>query len=44
VKVIKRVHNDGSISWTTVVALPRDPVTGRRQQRRLTGATKREVE
>ena len=43
-KIIKRTNSDGSVSWTTVVPLPRDPVTGRRQQRRITGKTKREVE
>lgn len=43
-KIIKRTNKDGSVSWTTIVPLPRDAVTGRRQQRRVTGKTRREVE
>jgi integrase len=43
-KIIKRTNKDGSTSWTTVLAMPRDPVTGERQQKRITAHTKREVE
>ncbi len=31
-------------SWTAVIDLPPDPVTGKRRQKRVTGRTKREVE
>ena len=31
-------------SWTAVVDLPADPVTGKRRQKRITTRTKREVE
>ena len=43
-KVIKRTNKDGSTSWTTVLAMPRDPITGQRQQKRITAHTRREVE
>jgi hypothetical protein len=31
-------------SWTAVIDLPRDPVTGHRRQKRFTAATKREAD
>jgi len=43
-KIVKRVNKDGTTSWTTVLAMPRDPVNGQRKQQRITAHTRREVE
>ncbi len=39
----KRVGKRGTV-WTAVIDLPRDPVTGKRRQKRITAATKKAVE
>ena len=39
----KRVGKRG-VTWTAVVDLPRDPVSGKRRQKRISANTKREVE
>src|ERR1700720_827870 len=39
----KRVGKKG-ITWTAVVDLPPDPLTGKRRQTRLSAATKKQVE
>lgn len=39
----KRVGKNG-VTWTVVVDLPRDPVTGKRRQKRISAKTKKEAE
>lgn len=39
----KRTGKNG-ISWTALLDLPRDPVTGKRRQKRITAKTKKEAE
>jgi integrase len=42
-RIQKRVGKRGMV-WTAVVDLPRDPVTGKRKQKRITARTKKEAE
>src|SRR5262249_15422229 len=39
----KRVGKRGTV-WTAVVDLPRDPITGKRRQKRITASTRKLVE
>src|SRR5688572_12157613 len=39
----KRVGKRG-VTWTVVIDLPRDPATGKRQQRRISAPSRREAE
>jgi hypothetical protein len=43
-KIEKRVNSDGTISFHTVLSLPRDKETGKRKQIHVTRRIKREVE
>ena len=40
----KRVGKSGKVTWTVVIDVPADPVTGKRRQRRLSAPTKKELE
>jgi integrase len=40
----KRIAKDGTVTWTAVIDVPPDPVTGKRRQRRLSAPTKKDLE
>jgi integrase len=42
-KAQKRIGKGGTVTYTVVVDLPRDPATGKRRQKRLSAATAREL-
>jgi integrase len=41
---VRKLTGAKGVTWTGVIELPRDPVSGRRRQKRVSGHTRREVE
>ncbi len=42
--ITKHTGTTGKVSWVATVDLPRDPVTGKRRQKRITAPTRKEAE
>jgi integrase len=41
---VRKLSGSKGVTWTGVIEVPRDPLTGKRRQKRVSGRTRREVE